>query len=101
MNIEVYLGKEGKTFGPYTPDQFEALKLTPEYAGYTYVWDGRDPAPEWKAIVLPKQEIKAAPRKGPGAPPPDHAPVKASPAAQISITPTISIPVRRPRLQGY
>jgi hypothetical protein len=73
MNIEIYLGKAGQTFGPYTVEQYETLKVQPDFNGYTYIWDGRDEKPDWRSIEHPPgAPSKRAP--GPGSPPPDSQP---------------------------
>ena len=68
--VEIYLGKGGQTYGTFSIEQFESVKKTPDFRTYTYIWDGRDTAPEWKPLELPP-EMPVAPKQGPGAPPPD------------------------------
>jgi hypothetical protein len=80
--IEIYLGKNGQTFGPYTVEQFEAIKASADYETYTYIWDGRDPSPDWKPLEKAPAS-PAAPKRGPGAPPPDERkPQQTQPAQQ-------------------
>lgn len=95
--IEIFLGRGGETFGPYTPEEFEALKAGPDFASYTYVWDGRDANPDWKPLAPPP--AKPAPRKaGPGAPPPD---ARIEPAAKPEAARAPATGPARPVLKGY
>lgn len=93
--VEIYLGKSGQTFGPYTVEQFEALKATPDFQTYVYIWDGREAGADWKPIA--KAPTEAPRRAGPSAPPP--ADIAAAPIADV-------IPISRarkaaPSLKGY
>lgn len=96
--VEIYLGKSGQTFGPYTVEQYEALKLTPDFDTYNFIWDGRDPGANWKPIA--KAPSEAPRRTGPSAPPPSDAlATQAAPVADV-------IPISRarkavPALRGY
>ncbi|MGK5084935.1 hypothetical protein WDW37_16730 [Bdellovibrionota bacterium FG-1] len=69
--MEIFLGKNGQTFGPYTLDQFEALKQTPEFTTYTFIWDSRDSNPQWKALEA-APAAPPSPKKRPSAPPPSE-----------------------------
>jgi hypothetical protein len=109
--VEIYLGKNGETHGPYTVEQYEQLRAMPEFASFTYIWDGRDPAADWKPI--PKAAPPAPPAKrGPGAPPPDSRAVTPAPApvdaAETQAPIADVIPITRatdarkaPVLRGY
>jgi len=45
---QIYLGKEGQTFGPYSESDFEALKTSPEYRTYAWIWDTHNP--QWRPL---------------------------------------------------
>jgi hypothetical protein len=123
--VEIYLGKNGETFGPYTLEQFEAIKTSPDYATYTYIWDGRQPGADWKPIERAPVPPPPPRKQGPGAPPPDtsartitppSAPAAAAAVPVASATPAVAqapapepmadvIPISRarkaPALRGY
>lgn len=95
--IEIYLGKNGETFGPYTVEQFTAIQASAEFATYAFIWDGRDAAPDWKPIA--RSAPTAPPRKsGPSAPPPSEAVVSAAvvsaaaPTAEVREVPVAAAP---------
>ncbi|MBC7385562.1 MAG: hypothetical protein H7301_05270 [Cryobacterium sp.] len=48
MEALLYLAKEGKVSGPFTPPQVEELKLSGEFYRYEWMWDGE--APDWSAV---------------------------------------------------
>lgn len=109
--IEIYLGKSGQAFGPYTVEQFETIKASAEFATYTFIWDGRDANPEWKPIERAPAPPISPRRPGPGAPPPDaqHPAIQRVPApnwhepdAPAPSAPTPSAPTQaRQALRGY
>ena len=88
---------------PYTVAQFEALRATPDFAGYTYIWDGREPAADWKPIAAAPSA--PARRAGPSVPPPEQSPKAAEPpvADVIPITRAADSRAARntPVLRGY
>jgi hypothetical protein len=100
--IQIYLGKSGQTFGPYTIAEFEEIKKTPDFRTYTYIWDGRDANPDWKALELPPAAVAAPVKRGPGAPPPDavvKAPDAVVKAPEAAAQPRAAAP--KPALRGY
>jgi hypothetical protein len=102
--VEIYLGKGGQTFGPYTVEQFEAIKATPDFAAYIYIWDGREPNADWKPIA--KAAPEAPRRAGPSAPPPsdtlaDTAAVNAQPAPIADVIPISRARKAAPILRGH
>lgn len=52
-----YLAKSGRVFGPYTPQQFEALRASSDIENYSWYWD---PAQEqWQPIDPPPGDPRA------------------------------------------
>lgn len=92
LPIEIYLGKNGQTFGPYTAEQFAEIQASADYATYTYIWDGREANPDWKPIQK-AAAIPAPPaaKRGPGAPPPDAAANASASAPEPEIAQVIPI----------
>ena len=70
--IEIYLGKNSQTFGPYTVEQFESIQASPDYSTYTFIWDGRDSNADWKPIEKAPAPPALARKQSPGTPPPDE-----------------------------
>jgi hypothetical protein len=98
--IEIYLGKNGETFGPFTVAQFETMKTAPDFGSYTFIWDGREASPEWKPLESAPKPV--APKRGPGAPPPDATRVTVVPTEAVAAaTPEAIQHQRRPALRGY
>jgi hypothetical protein len=103
--VEIFLGKGGQTFGPYTVAQYEAMRSQPEFRAYTFIWDGREPNADWKPLEA--APVSAPMRRGPGAPPPDSQTVKREPAmppaanAEVSSATIVSSAPTRPVLSGY
>lgn len=48
MSQQVYLGKLGKIFGPYTDGEIEALQTSGEIKNYSWIW--AKGAKEWKPL---------------------------------------------------
>ena len=93
--IEIFLAKGGQTYGPYTVEEFEEIKASPDFKSYTYIWDGRETNADWKPMELPPV-IPIKRKAGPGAPPPD-----ASHPALANSAPSIAAPPVAPILKGY
>lgn len=49
-----YLGKDGKTFGPFQDAEIEAMKISGEFYRFEWKFDGS--SPEWTRIVPPVAE---------------------------------------------
>jgi len=59
---EIYLGRLGKAFGPYTDEEFQKLENSGELKNFTWIWntagknwDALDPAPA-PLVIKPKNE---------------------------------------------
>ena len=48
---QYYLGKSGKVFGPFTPEQIGELRLSGEIENYTYLWSEAES--KWENIDPP------------------------------------------------
>jgi hypothetical protein len=71
--IQIFLGKNGQTFGPYTVEQYEGLQAQADFATYKYIWDSRDIQPSWRPIeAAPAAPMSAVPSGPTAPPPPDH-----------------------------
>ncbi len=44
----IYLAKNGKTVGPFTPDQISEMTESGELHRYEWIWDGS--SPDWKPV---------------------------------------------------
>jgi hypothetical protein len=81
--VPTYLAKNGKTFGPFGPEEIEDLKESGEFFKYEYFWDGT--APEWSRVPPP-----VPPPPMPGASAPKPAPqAAAAPAKQAASEPQV------------
>jgi hypothetical protein len=47
----IYLGKEGKVFGPFSAEDINQLKFSGEYFKYSWIWDGS--SPNWVPVNAP------------------------------------------------
>lgn len=48
LENRMWLSREGKTDGPFTPDQVQAMKAAGEYSKYAWCWE--ESAKSWKPI---------------------------------------------------
>ncbi len=48
LSKKFYLGKKGKSFGPFTTAEIEAMRLSGELEAYSYLWNDSDQS--WKTI---------------------------------------------------
>jgi hypothetical protein len=48
---EIYLSKNGETFGPYTEETIETMRACGEFAQFNWIWD--PPSNQWKPIERP------------------------------------------------
>lgn len=55
----IYLGKNGKTFGPYTEEEFQNLMTSGELSEFSWIWDHAKSA--WKTIDQPPPMPVGAP----------------------------------------
>jgi hypothetical protein len=100
--IEIYLGKNSQTFGPYSIEQFEAIRASADFATYTFIWDGREENADWRPIEKAPARPNAPARKAPpGAPPPDNSRAAAAPAAPEAAPAARQAPASRMALRGY
>jgi hypothetical protein len=65
---QIWLSKEGKTEGPFTPSQVESLKSSGDYKKYTWIWSAK--SKNWEPIYP--------------APPPPTLPKKAETAKKVN-----------------
>ncbi len=80
--ILVYLGKDGKTFGPFSVAEVEAMKISGEFYRYEWMWDGQ--SPNWVLVPPPAPPPPPPPPtgvQGPAIPPPSSAAAAAAVAA--------------------
>jgi hypothetical protein len=101
--VEIYLGKNSQTFGPYTVEQFEEIKASADFATYTFIWDGREADADWKPLEKAPAPPAPVRKAGPGAPPPDSRATRA-PATrerEEAPAPAVAAPVSRVALKGY
>ncbi len=75
----IYLSKDGKSSGPFTELEFQAIRDRGELTQYTHIWDGSSSA--WKEL---------APPPPPGAAP-SHASTPNVSAPAVEIAPVISL----------
>jgi hypothetical protein len=66
---QIWLSKEGKTEGPFTPSQVESMKSSGEYNKYTWIWSAK--LKNWEPIYP--------------APPPPSLPKKAEVAKKVNL----------------
>jgi hypothetical protein len=55
----IYLGKNGKVFGPYTQAKLDEMRLSGDIRNYTFIWDAS--ADEWRTLEAPPPKPGAAP----------------------------------------
>jgi hypothetical protein len=83
------LAKNGKTFGPYLPQEVEQMKLSGEFFEFEWLWDGS--SPDWSRVPPP----------APPPPPPRSAPtVPAAPAAAAQTAPQPAAGIQLPPRPG-
>jgi hypothetical protein len=46
-----YLSRDGKSFGPYTEEEYEQIKHSVEYSNYSWVWSSDKPG--WEPVIPP------------------------------------------------
>ena len=51
MRKGIFLGKEGKTFGPFQPDEYNRMFAEGKLSEYSWIWDSK--AEAWKPIEAP------------------------------------------------
>lgn len=57
----IYLGKNGKTFGPYTEAEFQAMITSGELVEFSWIWDHDKSS--WKTIDQPPPMPVGSPEK--------------------------------------
>lgn len=90
MGRQVYLGKDGQTFGPYSDQELSKLQTSGEIKGYSWIWDSENPG--WKSL-----EALAPPPPPPGQSVPEL-PKVAQPVPHVAhpqATKTVTIPTQR------
>lgn len=87
MSQLTYLGKDGKTFGPFPNEEIEALKISGKFYDYEYFWDGS--TPEWQRVPQPS------------APPPPLPSIETSRPVVAETEPVVSRTTTRPALAGH
>lgn len=88
-NKTIYLGKEGKLFGPYSEDQLDSMKTSGEYSQYSWLWEDR--ADGWLPINPPPM---------PPSDPTENYELKPKPQKQMQSPPSRELPAAVARLQA-
>lgn len=55
-NSQIYLGKNGKVFGPFSASEYQQLSLQGNLSQYTWIWDWT--SEQWKVIETPPAPLK-------------------------------------------
>ncbi|HLE01444.1 MAG TPA: hypothetical protein VJB59_14370 [Bdellovibrionota bacterium] len=48
MSTQIYLGKSGRAFGPYTQDEFDSMKTSGKLRDFSWTWNAK--AKEWSPL---------------------------------------------------
>ena len=80
MSRQIFLGKNGQTFGPYTVEDLNKFQTSGQIRDYSWIWDSESPS--WKSLdtlAPPPPPVENAKPVTPTPPPQTSAPVYTPP----------------------